>query len=446
MATETAQQREPLGRTGGVPSGLVGVGRRAWALVGILALVAAALYATQRLMLLVAPLVLALFPAALLEPVSRWLKDHKVPPSLASLLTIIASIALIAGVIAALVPVVRAELPELIEAGEQGIEQLQGFLEDDPLGLGIGGLDQLLQQAQELVGQAGEYAGQALEALITVVEGVTATIFLLVALFFYLKDDRRLARGFGDLLPQRVRGDATAMASRVWNTLGSFFRGQLLIALVDAIFIGLGLVILQVPLALPLAVLIFFGGLFPIVGAFATGTLAVLVGLADGGLLTGLIVLGIVVGVQQLEGNVLEPLVLGRAIRLHPLLVIVAVAGGGILIGILGAFLAVPIVASVARVIEYLRERGAMPESELEAGTQPDDAAGQHQAPAMAGEVGRAEGDGALTERALPAPVGAQSEAGAAEGSREADGGTNGGRMLRLRALARRAAPNRGAK
>lgn len=333
------------------------LGRGAWALLGIVIVVAGVLYLLGQVMLLVVPLVLALFPAALLEPVARWLKAHRVPPSLASILTIVGSIALLAAVIAALVPLVLADLPQVIEAGESGLGRLRTFIEEDPLGLGLGGVDEVLRRAADLVGEVGQVAGQVLEALVTAVEAATAIVFLLVALFFYLKDDERLARGIGDLLPAVIREDARGIAGRVWETLGGFFRGQLVIALADAVFIGLGLVLLRIPLALPLAVLIFFGGLFPIVGAFLTGTLAVLVALADGGLVMGVVVLGLVVAVQQLESNILEPLVLGRVIRLHPLVIIVAITAGGLTLGILGAYLAVPITASGARVVEYLRER-----------------------------------------------------------------------------------------
>lgn len=346
------------------PSGLVALGRNAWALLGIALLIGGAVYLVGQVMLLVVPLVLALFPAALLEPVSRWLKEHRVPPALASLLTIVGSLALLGGIIAALVPLVIAEMPQLIETGEQGLQDLQGFIERDPFGLGIGGTEQLLSQAQDLIGQAGDYTGQALQAAATVVGAATGAVFLLVALFFYLKDDRQIASGVGDLLPPRIRPDASEIATRVWDTLGKFFRGQLLVAFVDAVLIGLGLLILQIPLALPLAVLIFFGALFPIIGAFLTGTLAVLVALADGGLVLALIVLGLILGVQQLEGNVLQPIVLGRVISLHPLLVIVAVTGGALTLGVLGAFLAVPVVASLARVVEYLRERQKLHTSE----------------------------------------------------------------------------------
>ncbi|MEX0657943.1 MAG: AI-2E family transporter, partial [Egibacteraceae bacterium] len=129
----------------------------------------------------------------------------------------------------------------------------------------------------------------------------------------------------------------------MWTTLGRYFRGQLLVAAVDAVLIGLGLLLLGIPLAVPLAVLIFFGGLFPIVGAVTSGVVAVLVALADAGLATALIVLGLIVAVQQLESNVLEPVVLGKTLALHPLMVLLAITAGAVTLGVLGAFLAVPV-------------------------------------------------------------------------------------------------------
>jgi putative heme transporter len=179
---------------------------------------------------------------------------------------------------------------------------------------------------------------------------------MLVTLFFFLKDGQRLTDGVISTAPPRHRRRLTEVAQRAWDTVGSYFRGQLLVALVDAVFIGIGLLILGVPLALPLAVLIFFGGLFPIVGAVTTGALAVLVALADAGPVTALIVLGLVLLVQQLESNVLEPLILGHVISLHPLVILLAITTGAVTLGILGAFLAVPVTATIARIIDYVRE------------------------------------------------------------------------------------------
>jgi putative heme transporter len=305
----------------------------------------------------VVPLVLALFPATLLVPVAGWLKERGVPAALASIATIVAGILVIAGIIAGLVPLVAAQVPDLVEAAGDGIGDLRQTLEED-FGVEIGGLSELMQQAQEAAPEVGEIAGSALAGAVVAFETVAGVLLMFVVLFFYLKDGWRLTEGVISLAPAHLRGHAFALAERSWSTLGAYFRGQLLVALVDAVLIGLGLLILGVPLALPLAVLIFFGGLFPVIGAVVTGALAVLVALAFEGLVVALIVLGIVLVVQQLESNVLEPIILGRAIHLHPLVVLASITSGALLLGVLGAFLAVPVAAIVAGVVDYVREQG----------------------------------------------------------------------------------------
>ncbi len=332
------------------------VGRAAWAFVGVVAALAVVGYAVSLVSVLVIPLILALFPATLLVPVAAWLKRRGLPAAVASLVSILAGILLIVAVIGGLVPLVAAEAPDLIEAAGEGIGELQEVLEDD-FGVEIGGVSDLMEQAQEMAPDAGDMAGDAVEAATTAVETVIGTLLLFVFMFFYLKDGRRLADGLLSFAPDHVTPHAEALAQRSWGTLGSYFRGQLLVAFVDAVLIGIGLLVLGVPLAIPLAVLIFFGGLFPVVGAVVTGALAVLVALADQGLVVGAIVLGLVLVVQQLESNVLEPLILGRAIHLHPLVILLAITAGSLLIGILGAFLAVPVAAVVANIVEYVREQ-----------------------------------------------------------------------------------------
>ncbi len=336
---------------GGGTSKLRSIGGTAWALLGIVGILLLVGWLAGRLSLIVVPLILALFPATLLVPVAAKLRSLGVPSSLAALASMLLAFLALAGLIGAMVPLVANEIPELVESASDGVAEIESFLEDDPFGLGIEGTSELLATAREQLGEIGDYTGQAASAASTAAEVLAGLLLLFVLLFFYLKDGRRLIRGIVSAAPQSMRPRLGRAAERAWDTLGSYFRGQLAVALIDAIFIGIGLLILGLPLAVPLAVLIFFGALFPLVGALATGGLAVLVGLADGGLVTALIVLAIIVVVQQVEGNVLQPLIIGRAIDLHPLVVILAITAGGILFGILGAFLAVPIAAIVARVV-----------------------------------------------------------------------------------------------
>lgn len=333
-------------------------GRIAWAVVGIVLLVLGVGYLASRLSLVLVPLVIALFPATLLVPVAAWLKERGAPEALAAFAAIILGFAAIGAVVGLMVPLVQAELPGLVSSASDGMDDLERFLEDGPLPIRIDGVSGLLERAAEQLGGEGEGeggSGAAVGALASAFEGLAGFVLFLVALFFYLKEGPRLSRGIVSTAPHRAQPWLETFGARVWDTVGPYFRGQLLVALVDAVFIGIGLVLLGVPLAVPLAVLVFFGALFPIVGSITAGALAVLVALADGGLTAGLLALGLIVLVQQLEGNILQPAILGHVVDLHPLVVLFSLTAGAVLFGILGAFLAVPVAAVIARTVEEER-------------------------------------------------------------------------------------------
>lgn len=336
-------------------------GAYAWALIGLLLLAIAVGMAAGALQLVVVPLLLALFPAALLYPLCQALQRWGVPPAVASLATIVAMLAVLAGVGTALAPQVATEAPEVLNSTQQGIRQVETFLNNTtPFGIDAAevrarfdeAIQQIDTQAVMDVVRAGAVGAAAAVADIAVI-----TLLLFVVLFFYLKDGERLGRWACRLFPSSARTDVEAIGVQVWTTIGAYFRGQILVAVIDGIGIGIGLWLLGVPLALPLAVLVFFGGLFPIVGAVVSGALAVLVALASSGPLIALGVLILVVAIQQLESNVVSPYVLGRATALHPLAVLTAITAGGVLLGVLGAFLAVPVAASLTRAVGTLRER-----------------------------------------------------------------------------------------
>ena len=337
-------------------SRLVRWGVSAWALAGLVVVAGMLATVAGRLSIVVVPLVLALFPAALLWPVSRWLIGIRVPASLASLLTILGFLGIVVGGSSLLAPQIAAEAPGIVDEVQAGIDQLQELLDDGVPFIEEGtDITELLELAQE---QAVAFLQrEGVEIASTVAEGLAGLLFGLVGLFFYLKDGPTMAQWARRLFPRRSQQTMQEIGYAAWETLGGYFRGQLLVALADAVFIGLGLWLLGVPLALPLAVLVFFGGLFPIVGAFLSGTVAVLVALASEGFGIALAVLALVLVVQQLESNVLAPVVLGKATKLHPLAVIVSLTAGGVLLGILGAFLAVPVAASIARAASIVRAR-----------------------------------------------------------------------------------------
>jgi predicted PurR-regulated permease PerM len=188
-----------------------------------------------------------------------------------------------------------------------------------------------------------------------------------VLTFFFVKDGPAFLPWLRREAGPEIGGHLTEVFSRSWKTLGDFIRVQAVVSFVDAFFIGLGLVVLGVPLAPALAVLTFFAGFVPIVGALAAGTLAVLVALVSNGPTTALIVLGIIIVVQQLESNVLQPVLQGRSLNLHAAVVLLAVTAGGTLFGIIGAFLAVPVAAVTAAVLRYISEQISLRAGEVHA-------------------------------------------------------------------------------
>jgi putative heme transporter len=328
---------------------LVRAGLVAWSILGVVGVLFVAYEVLTRLAVVVVPVVLAFFAAAALEPVTRWLRLLRLPQPLAALLALLAAVGLIGGVIALIVPAFRAQVPALVESLQQATGRLDEWLSHLP-----GPTVDLQSALTELVGGGG--GGAVSAALGTTVTVGTSVVLLVVVTFFYLAEGRWLVSGTTQWLSRDRRRRTIELAERLWDTLGRYIRGLLLVALIDAVGIGLGLVLLGVPLALPLAVLVYLGAFVPVVGAFVSGMLAVLVAFAEGGPGVALAVLAVVLVVQQLEGNVLQPLVMGQVIRLPAFVILISVSLGYAWLGILGAFLAVPVAASVARIAEYLGE------------------------------------------------------------------------------------------
>lgn len=362
LAQQTAPRPSPVARRTGATRladrPTIRVGAYAWALIGVVGVLVVLMIMIGRLSLLVIPLVLALFPAAILAPLATRLKARGLKDALVATLLVLGTVVALIGLFTVLVPVVSSQFDTLGTQFERGIDDLRAFLAQGPFGLEPIRLNDLIAQARAQVqsadvvssGTVGNVAGQAGRFL-------TGLAVFILALFFYLKDGPAIAAWLRRQFPAAAADDASAVGNLVWTTIGSYFRGQLLVALIDAVGIALGLVVLRVPLALPVGVLVFFGSLFPVVGAFFSGVVAVIIALATKGFVTALIVLGVVLAVQQIEGNVLQPLILGRATSMHPLAVVGALIAGGSLLGIVGAFLAVPVTASAWRVISYLRTR-----------------------------------------------------------------------------------------
>jgi putative heme transporter len=239
-----------------------------------------------------------------------------------------------------------------------GVDKVQGWLIDGPLGVSSERVTELFDQAEEQVRSSSDrIASGALSGAAIALEVVAAFLLALVSLFFLLKDGARIWSFLVGLFPGPIREDVNGMGERAWSALGGFLRGTAIVAAIDAFFIGLTLAIVGVPLVIPLAVLTFFGGFVPIVGAVVAGFASAMVALVSNGLTAALIVVGATLVVQQLEGNLLQPIIVGRRVELHPLAVILAVTAGGVLWGILGAFVAVPVVSAVWAAVSYLRDQ-----------------------------------------------------------------------------------------
>ena len=329
-----------------------------WRGIVLLAGLALLIVAMTRLYLVTLPVIIALILSTLCVPPARRLERAGWPKLAAAGLVVVGGAGSFFGLIALLTPAFVSQIQELGPTVAEGFNQLLLWLEEGPIGYDREQLDELLATAVDAIsGAAGTIAAQIGTLAVAVVEGFTALALALVLLFFFVKDGEQLVAWFLKMSPAAHRDDIRAAGQRGWVALSGFVRGTSLVALIDAVGIGIGLLILDVPLVLPLSVLVFFGGFVPVIGAFVTGLLAVLVALADQGLQTAIIMALIVLAVQQIESNLLQPTIMKRAVSLHPVVILGVLTAGAVLIGIVGAFLAVPVTAVLAAVGNELRIR-----------------------------------------------------------------------------------------
>jgi len=288
-------------------------------------------------------------------------------PALAATTVTVLFLLVSAGIVILIAAPVASQAGELSEGVVSGIQRLREWASGPPLNFGddriTSALDATVNRIQNSV---GSIVTATVAGVGTVVNGVVTAILAVLLMFFFLKDGPRFLPWLSRQLPGRLSTDVPEVARRGWETLGSFVRSQAFVGLLDAVFIGLGLWIVGVPLVLPLAVLTFVTAFVPIVGALFAGFVAVLITLVSNGLTDALIVLGIIIVVQQLEGNVFQPIVQSRGLGLHAAVVLLVVVLGGSLAGIVGALLAVPVAALIAVFWGYVREQLTDPEPEPE--------------------------------------------------------------------------------
>jgi predicted PurR-regulated permease PerM len=341
----------------GVPNGLRTAAAWSWRLISVIAGFWVLLWAAAYLAVVIVPVIVALLLAALLQPGAAALVRRGWNRSLAAFTMLLVGLAVVAGIITLVVERFIDGFRDLADQVSQGLDQVESFVVRT-FPITQGQLRDAVDQAQNfLVSNEEELASGALSTATTVGEVLTGIVLALFTLFFFLKDGRSIWLWLVGLLPRDSRAYLDEAARRSWRTLISYVRATVAVALVDAIGIGIGLAVLGVPLVIPLAALVFLGAFIPIIGSFLAGSVAVLVALVSVGPIKALIALGIVVAVMQLEGHVLQPLLLGRAVHVHPLAVVLSIAAGLLVAGIFGALIAVPVVACANVAGTYLSRR-----------------------------------------------------------------------------------------
>ncbi|WP_430592438.1 AI-2E family transporter [Humidisolicoccus flavus] len=339
----------------GVPRGMRIVGAWSWRILVIAGVIAVIGFLIDQLALIVVPLLIAALVTALLQPVVDFFVKLKWPRGLGVAIAMVFLLIVISGLLTLVVWQIREGFPGLQRQAMQTYVSFKQWLLESPLHIQDADITRWLQEflvvlqrdTQALLASAASFGS----SLGHVLAGLLLTLF---ATLFLLLDGKNIWRWILSVFPKRARQAVDGSVNAGWVTLGNFVRVQLLVAFIDAVGIGVGAAILGLPLAVPIAILVFFGSFIPFIGAIATGALAVFVALITLGPIQALIMLGIVLVVQQVEGHVLQPLIMGTAVKVHPLAVVVAVAGGSLVAGIAGAFFAVPLVAFLNVTIKYI--------------------------------------------------------------------------------------------
>lgn len=315
-------------------------------------------YVVQATWSVLLPLTLALLLSSALAPLVDWLVAHKVGRTLASAGVMVGFLLLLIGLTTLLTRSVVGQVGDVADQATGGLNRVRDWVTGPPLELSSTQVDEAVNAAASRLQDAASTIASGVFSGVSVVgTALVNAVLILVLTFFFIKDGYRFLPWVRNLSGQRAGNHLSEVFSRWWTVLGAYVRTQLTVSLVDGVLIGVGLLILGVPLAATLATLTFFGGFVPIVGAFVAGVVAILVALVTEGPTTALLVLALVLLVQQLEGNVLSPWLQGRSLKLHAGIVLLAVAGGGTRYGIVGAFLAVPVVACAVVLLRYLSEQ-----------------------------------------------------------------------------------------
>ncbi|WP_370077733.1 AI-2E family transporter [Streptacidiphilus sp. MAP12-16] len=312
----------------------------------------------QTLRIVALAFIAALLISALLQPTVAWLRRHGVPRGLAAALTFVGGLVGIALVGWFVGWQVSTNLNQVTDHIQTGITQIRNWLTHGPMHLTDKQINSFAQQLSKAVGtNSSQITSFGFSTVGIVIEILTGVLLAAFCTFFLIYDGARIWGWVLRLFPPGARLAMAGAGPRAWSTLTAYVRGTVLVAFIDSASIGIGIYLLGVPLAVPISVLIFLGAFVPLVGALVTGTIAVLIGLVTHGIFTAAMVLAVLLAVQQIEGHLLQPLILGRAVRVHPIAVVLSVTVGSVVGGIGGAVVAVPLVAVTNTTVGYLRAR-----------------------------------------------------------------------------------------
>lgn len=346
-----------------------------WRLIVLAVVAIGIVWLLRRLWVVMLALVVGLFLSRGLAAPVRWLRRLGLPSALAALIALVALFGLIGIAGWLIVPSVAGEFESLRPTLTRAIDDLERWLLDDaPIEIEQSDLDAYRAQVGEAIANSfRSSSGSLVTGAVAVVEGLTGLLLGLLVAFFFLKDGGAIRAALVRSLPEHRRQLARRLTGRAWQTVGGYLRGAGMLGVVEGIIIGLTLTFVGADLAVPVAVITFAAAFVPIVGAIFAAVIAVLVALATAGTTEALVVLVVAVVVQQLDNDVLAPVVYGRALQIHPLVVLLSIVAGGALFGVAGTVLAVPVTAVVANVIAEARDArtAAAPDTDAAARSQP---------------------------------------------------------------------------
>ncbi len=354
-----------------VPYGVDLAAAWSWRLLVIAGAAVGVGYLISFFAVMVIPVVVALLISALVVPVVDWLVRQGVGRSLAAVMVVLFTIASVGALLTFAGQQVANGASDLADQTVAGLQEIKDWLRDGPLNASDSQIDKYIKSIQDAITEQSGEGGlvKSVTEVGTAVGHVLAGFFIvLFSTYFFLADGNRIWAWLVRLSPRAARERVDSSGRVAWISLTQFVRATVIVAATDGILIGAGAAVIGVPFSLAIGVLVFLGAFVPIVGATVAGTVAILVALVDQGPVKALIMLAIVIGVQQLEGHVLQPFLMGRWVSVHPLGVILAIAAGVLTAGVAGALVAVPLAAAVNAVVQHLAsytEPGDDPVEEL---------------------------------------------------------------------------------